>query len=71
MAAVRKKLRLKILLIGDSTYSFFLIKEKVSLDSIFRIGKTSLMNKFCLDKFSMQYKATIGRFCHLKFCFPY
>eukprot|EP01083_Nonionella_stella_P079748 218939_1 len=39
----RKKVLLKVIILGDSG-----------------VGKTSLMNKFVNDKFSKQYKATIG-----------
>eukprot|EP00485_Elphidium_margaritaceum_P019583 CAMPEP_0202730814 /NCGR_PEP_ID=MMETSP1385-20130828/186827_1 /ASSEMBLY_ACC=CAM_ASM_000861 /TAXON_ID=933848 /ORGANISM="Elphidium margaritaceum" /LENGTH=210 /DNA_ID=CAMNT_0049397093 /DNA_START=98 /DNA_END=730 /DNA_ORIENTATION=- len=41
--AHRKKVLLKVIILGDSG-----------------VGKTSLMNKFVNDKFSKQYKATIG-----------
>jgi len=41
--ASRKKVLLKVIILGDSG-----------------VGKTSLMNRYVIDKFSQQYKATIG-----------
>jgi Ras-related protein Rab-7A len=43
MAQHRKKVLLKIIILGDSG-----------------VGKTSLMNQYVNNKFSNQYKATIG-----------
>eukprot|EP01035_Chromulina_nebulosa_P005915 gene5915-8011_t len=43
MAANRKKVLLKIVILGDSG-----------------VGKTSLMNQYVSERFSAQYKATIG-----------
>jgi Ras-related protein Rab-7A len=43
MAAARKKVLLKVIILGDSG-----------------VGKTSLMNQYVTQKFSNQYKATIG-----------
>jgi small GTP-binding protein len=57
---------LKIVLLGDSGCVLFYtivgraMKRASSLFFSFRVGKTSLMNRFSTGKFTGQYKATIG-----------
>ncbi|KAG2189470.1 hypothetical protein INT44_004612 [Umbelopsis vinacea] len=48
MSANRKKVLLKVIILGDSGYVSHCV------------GKTSLMNQYVNKKFSTQYKATIG-----------
>ncbi len=52
--ASKKKSLMKIILVGDSGYPFS------SLTISRSVGKTSLMQRFVLQKFVTQYKTTIG-----------
>lgn len=70
--ATRKKVLLKIVILGDSGYvkklllAFKLIALLILNLNLFlwiyiiSVGKTSLMNQYVSQKFSTQYKATIG-----------
>lgn len=63
--AARKKVLLKIIILGDSGWALFfyfvsIIFLKWKHVIIFSVGKTSLMNQYVNKRFSSQYKATIG-----------
>jgi hypothetical protein len=63
--AHRKKVLLKLIILGDSGYVEIAgrITRKKSADGgVLRdsVGKTSLMNQYVNQKFTNQYKATIG-----------
>ena len=57
--ASRKKVLLKVIILGDSGYGC-LLRELQEIHVISSVGKTSLMNQYVNRKFSNQYKATIG-----------
>jgi Ras-related protein Rab-7A len=59
MAEHRKKILLKIIILGDSDVGNEIILMGTVLMFLAK-GKTSLMNRYVRDKFSQQYKATIG-----------
>lgn len=68
--ASRKKVLLKVIILGDSGYVWPVAIRPTALLTTainiclsllrFRVGKTSLMNQYVNHKFSNQYKATIG-----------
>jgi Ras-related protein Rab-7A len=58
--ATRKKVLLKIIILGDSGYFFSHLTYCFLLTPFVRVGKTSLMNQYVNKRFTNQYKATIG-----------
>ncbi len=59
--ATRKKVLLKIVILGDSGYNFQIFSTIFLIFCCFiSVVKTSLMNQYVNKKFSSQYKATIG-----------
>ena len=67
MAATRKKLLLKVLILGDARYvqleGSIQLLLLILVSSSCSVGKTSLMQRYVKGAYKEGYKATIGMAC--------